>query len=302
MTEPAQFPKVSIIMPTYNRAEYILETIESIRNQTYSIWELIIVDDGSEDKTEELVAQIGDTRIQFLKAGKVGVGVKLRSIGIDKASGEFIAFMDSDDLWDKEKLERQLKAFNDYPEAAFSLTGGYNFRNLNEPLEYFYKQRDRIIYGNILQSFFNSEVAIILPTLMIRKACLETIRKHVKNSPDSDLEFVIGLAVQFKAVVLCEALFFRRLHQTNFSTVFWQRGYKEMISIIHSYKSQKLISSDLAGQSLFKLYINYGEKHLRYRQRGRAIDKFFRAWLNNPFSIVPLKKTAKAILYIFRNK
>ena len=74
--------KVSIIMPTYNRAEYIIETIESIRNQTYSNWELIIVDDGSDDNTEELISQIKDERIQFYKAGRIGVNGRIKNIGL----------------------------------------------------------------------------------------------------------------------------------------------------------------------------------------------------------------------------
>jgi len=73
-TKPS--PKVSIIMPTYNRAAYIVETIESIRNQTYQNWELIIVDDGSDDNTEEIIAQLKEERIRFYKAGLEGLIAK----------------------------------------------------------------------------------------------------------------------------------------------------------------------------------------------------------------------------------
>jgi glycosyltransferase involved in cell wall biosynthesis len=91
------FYKISIIMPTYNRAAYIIETIKSIQDQTYSNWELIIIDDGSEDNTEELIAQIKDERVLFYKAGRIGVIGKTKNIGLAKANGGFIAFMDSDD-------------------------------------------------------------------------------------------------------------------------------------------------------------------------------------------------------------
>ena len=92
-------------MPTYNRAEYILETIESILGQTYQNWELFIIDDGSEDHTKELVSGIKDERIKFYEAGKIGIGIKIKNIGIEMSTGDLIAFIDSDDLWAQQKLE-----------------------------------------------------------------------------------------------------------------------------------------------------------------------------------------------------
>src|SRR5258705_3616720 len=99
--------KVSIIMPTYNRAEYIIDTIHSIQDQTFQRWELIIVDDGSDDNTEDLIAQIKDVRIRFYKEGRTGIIGKMKNIGLRHATGELIAFMDSDDLWGKTKLGKQ---------------------------------------------------------------------------------------------------------------------------------------------------------------------------------------------------
>src|SRR6187549_1636408 len=127
MAEQNYTPKVSIILPTYNRAGLIMETIESIRTQTYSNWELIIVDDGSDDNTEEKISHLKDEKIQFIKAGRIGIGGKIKNIGLSNASGEFIAFNDSDDLWHKTKLEKQVAALQEHPEAGFCLTGGYNF-------------------------------------------------------------------------------------------------------------------------------------------------------------------------------
>ena len=134
-------PKVSIIMSTYNRAAYIIETVDSIRNQTYPNWELIIVDDGSDDNTDEIIGRINDERIQFYKAGRIGIGGKVKNIGLGKVRGELIAFIDSDDLWAATKLEKQVAVLQQYPDAGFSITSGYNFKKQEEPLEYFYKQK-----------------------------------------------------------------------------------------------------------------------------------------------------------------
>jgi glycosyltransferase involved in cell wall biosynthesis len=122
-------PKISIIMPTYNRAHLFAETIVSIRNQTFTNWELLIMDDGSDDDTEGIIAQIEDKRIQFYKTARTGYVSKLKNIAIKKARAELIAFIDSDDLWAPTKLQKQLDAMEQYPEAGFCLTGGYTFIN-----------------------------------------------------------------------------------------------------------------------------------------------------------------------------
>src|SRR5687767_9877323 len=108
------FPKVSIILPTYNRAEFIGETIDCILHQTYGNWELIIVDDGSDDGTEQVINKFQDKRIRFFKAGRIGIGGRIKNTGIHQSSGEFLAFIDSDDLWAHTKLEKQVNALLEY--------------------------------------------------------------------------------------------------------------------------------------------------------------------------------------------
>ena len=107
------------------------------RMQTYKNWELIIIDDGSDDDTEEVISQLNDERIQFYKAGRIGINGKIKNTGIEKANGELIAFIDSDDLWAETKLEKQVSALQQYPEAAFSLTGGFNFKKINRSVDFF---------------------------------------------------------------------------------------------------------------------------------------------------------------------
>ena len=289
-------PNISIIMPTYNRAAFIMESVKSVLGQTYQNWELIIVDDGSGDNTEEIVSQIKDDRVQFYKAGKIGLGIKLKNIGIERSAGELIAFIDSDDLWAPEKLENQIKALQDHPDAGFSITGGYNFKKLNEPLEYFYKQRIGVNYGDIFILFFQSEASLLPQTLMFRRQCLPVILQYIETNPYSDVEFLLGLALHFKAVILYEPLLYRRLHEESFSSMNWEKGYQEGIDVINRYKSNNKLPAAIAHDSLFRLYINYGEGWLNRRNKHRAISCFFKAWGHRPFSIVPLKKTAKAIL------
>lgn len=103
--------KVSIITPAYNASEFIVETIRSVQNQTLSSWELLVVDDCSVDNTVEIVEGLAqkDLRIKLIKAASNGGVARARNLGLERAKGEFIAFLDSDDLWLSDKLEKQVR-------------------------------------------------------------------------------------------------------------------------------------------------------------------------------------------------
>lgn len=114
---------VSIITPSYNTAKFIGKTIESAQNQTYQNWEMIIVDDCSSDNTDGVVAgYLSDKRIRYLKNEKNSGAAVSRNRALREAKGKWIAFLDSDDLWSPEKLEKQVK---------FLAKNGYHFSYTN---------------------------------------------------------------------------------------------------------------------------------------------------------------------------
>lgn len=112
---------VSIIMPSYNTAPYINDTIQSVLDQTYSNWELIIVDDCSTDNTDEVLNEITDERIKVYKNETNSGAAISRNKALREAKGQWIAFLDSDDLWDKDKLKYQI-AFMEENNYYFSYT------------------------------------------------------------------------------------------------------------------------------------------------------------------------------------
>ncbi len=289
-------PSVSIIIPTYNRAGFIVQTIESIYQQTYTNWEIIIVDDGSEDDTEKVIGELNDERIRFYKAGRTGIVGKLKNIGLQNANGELIAFIDSDDLWAPTKLEKQVAALEQYPDAGFCLTGGYNFRNVGEPVDYFFKQKEGEKYGNVFLGCFQSEVHAFTQALMFKKDCVKTTGYFKEEKTFSDFDFIIALAYHFNAVILYEPLVYRRLHNLNYIHPNWTKSYFEGIDIIEEHRNKKLLPASIARNALFRLYIDFGEKYSVAKKPGKATAKFFKAWLNKPFSIAPLKKTLKALI------
>ena len=120
---------VSIVVPVYNIRKYITETMECVRQQTYTNWELLLVEDGSSDGTAEVIEaylkENGDERIRLI-CQPVNMGAaKARNRGVEEAGGRYIAYLDADDLWLPEKLERELEFINRMGEA-FVFTG-YEF-------------------------------------------------------------------------------------------------------------------------------------------------------------------------------
>ncbi len=116
-------PTVSVITPAYNAERFIKETIQSVLDQTYSDWEMIIVDDRSKDRTVEYIKEMQaiDARIRLIELEKNSGSAVARNTAIENAGGRYIAFLDSDDSWMPEKLERQLRFMED-KDIAFSFT------------------------------------------------------------------------------------------------------------------------------------------------------------------------------------
>lgn len=124
---------VSIIVPVYNVEKYIVSTMDCVRRQSYQNWELLLAEDCSTDGTlqviEEYLAEVRDDRIRLLRLPENMGAAKARNYGLKQAKGRYIAYLDSDDLWEPEKLSREL-AFMDEKQAAFAFTG-YEFADEN---------------------------------------------------------------------------------------------------------------------------------------------------------------------------
>ncbi len=126
-THIPSFPKVSAIIPTYNRAAYLHEAVESVLTQTYKNIEIIIIDDGSTEEQEQFLYERAKT-YRLIKQERRGVSAA-RNSGIVEATGEYIAFLDSDDLWDKKKIEKQVERMQSLPGVLIGHTDEIWIRN-----------------------------------------------------------------------------------------------------------------------------------------------------------------------------
>jgi glycosyltransferase involved in cell wall biosynthesis len=124
VSEPGQ-PTVSVVIPAYNAARYVRETIRSVLDQTHKVLEVIVVDDGSTDQTAVTAGRFG-TPVRVLRRPHAGIGAS-RNAGLAEASGAFIALLDADDLWDPTKLSRQLELFAEDPDLDLAFSGVEQF-------------------------------------------------------------------------------------------------------------------------------------------------------------------------------
>jgi len=118
---------VSIVVPVYNAEQFLVDTIKTVQNQTYPNWELILVNDGSKDKSVTIIEkyQKKDSRIKLISMDTNSGAALSRNKGVQRSKGRYLAFLDADDLWEKKKLEKQV-AFMELKNSAFSFTG-YEF-------------------------------------------------------------------------------------------------------------------------------------------------------------------------------
>ena len=142
---------ISIITPTYNCGKFIGETIESVINQTYENWEMIIVDDCSKDNTKDIVNKYdqNDDRIKYHLLEKNSGAAIARTKAMELANGNYMAFLDSDDLWVEDKLEKQLK-FMKENNFNFVCTEYEQIDEQSNPLGKIIKVRDKANYNRVL--------------------------------------------------------------------------------------------------------------------------------------------------------
>lgn len=286
---------VTIIMPTYNRAYFIGETISSIQAQTHANWELYIMDDGSDDNTKDVVLSFNDERIRYFNEGRIGITGVLKNKAIRESKGEFITFMDSDDLLAPHKLEAQVKALKQYPDAGFSFTNCHDFNEQGIQRIYLNKQQGMEV-GDFFQDICWGHKLVFIQTVMLRRECIDTTAYFRENRIFTDFSFITNLASKHKAVILYESLFFRRLHKGNNINSNWTLDYDEYLETIERYKDEKKLSPEVANNILFIGVINCGIGHVKHQNKLMAIRCFISAWKYKPLSIIPLKKIIRAIV------
>jgi len=165
-------PSISVIIPTYKQEEFIQATIRSVLAQTYQDYEVIVVDDGSPDHTREKVLELKDDRIHYYHQPNSGRPACARNRGIALARGEYIAFLDGDDLWLPQKLEKQLKAFDRQPKPGLVFSNAEVFSSAGS-LGMYIKRDFKEGYKTFEQLLLRSFIAGC--TVMATRDCIQAL-------------------------------------------------------------------------------------------------------------------------------
>lgn len=210
----AKQPMVSVILPTYNRAEFLGEAISSVLDQSFKNFELLVIDDGSTDQTPQLVEKFSDPRLIYLSQSNKGRSAA-RNYGLSNASGSHIAFLDSDDVYLNSKLELQVDYMNEHPEFDMIYTSAYCIdRKGNQFDEQPYIA---VSEGNIYkQVAFFRPLTITLPTVMLRREVLDAVGyfdESMERFEDTDLWRRI--AKVFMVGAINEPTCLLRTHESN---------------------------------------------------------------------------------------
>jgi glycosyltransferase involved in cell wall biosynthesis len=205
-------PAVSIILPTYNGLPYLREAVDSVRTQTFTNWELIVIDDGSNDDSVDWLESLRDTRLRILASEHTAHRARLRNRGIAEARAPWIAFIDSDDRWKANKLERQLEYHAQRPELPWSYTARVVIDANGNVFDHPLHQPWRPYSGRILVPLIRFDATIALPSVIVRRSVLERLGGFADQRWGEDYELWIRLAQQAECGLIDEQLVEIRSH------------------------------------------------------------------------------------------
>lgn len=267
-------PLVSIVLPTYNRAGLIGETIQSVIGQTYTHWELIVVDDGSEDDTESVVTGFAHNQIRYTRISHTGRLGAVRNCGIKLAKGDYIAFVDSDDLWRPDKLAFQLSLSRQYPQASFVFSNGNQFGDgAIIPPDW-----DTLFVGKFFKAMvFENKFCIYTSSFVFKKKVFEKIgpiKEHLVI--DCDVDFFFRATYLFEGIFTNERLINIRKHSHNTSSNVSFLPYTELIEIYRSFYAEGWLTKTQHNMLAGAMYYKMARDLYKQRKRKSAFASFLK--------------------------
>ena len=256
-------PLVSVIMNCHNGQKFLKDAVLSILNQTYKEIELIFYNNFSSDQSENIVKSFNDIRIKYFNSDKFLSLYEARNAAIKESSGEYITFLDTDDLWEKDKIEKQLEFFKKNKNIQILYTNYYLFKHSKNDSKKFFKTKKPS--GMITQQLLNSySVGII--TTMVKKSIFNKYSFNSNYSIIGDFDFYINCSLENHIQYLDLPLAYYRWHGENLSNkrvdVYfnelndWYKNHKKKLSSLgFSLFNLKLILIKLRIKFILKIFL-----------------------------------------------
>lgn len=291
-------PKVSVIIPSYNCESYIAETISSVLNQTFKDIELIVVDDGSTDRTQEIVASFG-APVRLITQANARV-CAARNRGIREATGEYICLMDHDDYWYPEKLARQLVEFETHPEAGVVYSTFIRWYpdqdgHFPEPesfdLTSYADNIDPDFSGWIYHQFL-LDCWMLTSTAMFRAVVFDQCGNFDEALPYSeDWELWLRMSQKYPMIQLRRPTTLYRQHPQQGNLVVRDVDYRTNLLAETAQKlglcsrDGRCITRRQFQTQLATYHASFAFGHLQVGNRGRAISSLIKGWVSAPANL-----------------
>ena len=243
-------PFVSILMNSFNGEKYLEEAINSVINQSYNHWELIFWDNQSTDNSEKMVKNYKDSRIQYFKSQSHTSQYEARNKGLEKCSGELIAFLDVDDWWDKNKLVKQIKLFEDN-DVGFSCTNAWIINERKSKKKHLAFKN--IYSGKVLKQLLKRDF-ITMSSLIVRKSTIKKLDLvfNPKYEIIGDFDLVIRLSIISKLGGINEPLTYYRWHENNLTYKKIKLNSNELLDLLKELNKKEIFFKN----ENFKIFTN----------------------------------------------
>ena len=254
---------VSIIMNCHNGEKYLKESLKSIINQTYKDWELIFFDNVSSDQSKKILKEFNDERIKYFKSDNFINLYEARNLAVKKTNGDYISFLDTDDMWAKDKLEKQINFIKKNSNYKILYSNYYVLKN-NEK---------KIMYKNELPSGFITQklldfYGIGINTAFLDKSIFEQYNFKKDLNIIGDFDFFIQTSKKFQIGYISDPLTFYRIHENSFTKKNYKMYINELSNWIrenekillknnYSLKKQKFYVKKLKIKSFLKRFLKF---------------------------------------------
>ena len=251
-------------MATYNRSQFIVESLQTIQNQTYTNWECLIIDDGGIDNTLEVITPFleKDTRFQFLKRpNNYEKGISgCRNYGLDLAQGNYIIFFDDDDIVHPQNLEICLSVLKKNQQLSFcnykkeSFENSFNYMQINKIESY----NGKFVENDFLEKMITNEISIASCTVLWKKDCFDKIRFNEFLRYAEEWECFQRIFSKFNnGILINESLYFNRKHPNSNTSSFYKKNPLQLASKKEAIKlvEQNLVNKRLLNMSILKYFV-----------------------------------------------
>ena len=303
-------PLVSIVIPTYNCERYLPETLASVFAQSLQNIEVIVVDDGSSDETASLFKQPHKC-VTYIPIRHTGIPAKARNVGLEHVRGEYVAFLDSDDLWEPDKLERQVSLMQARPEvgmcfadhATFGDTGAVSsaFDQAKRSMAVLSKTKlseDMFVITSeclFQDCLLRGPIPLWTGTILLRRSSLETVGRFNEAGQDEDTQMWLRFTKMHKVGYVNKVLAHRRIRATSVTGILSQTeaGAHSLRTLETLERWLSLNNNDRLAIRARASKIAFGLGYHEYSRHNRiAARKWFCYSLKARFS-------SKAVVYLF---